>query len=210
MSGISYHVVIKFWLPTHLGVHNQFYTHQQHLYLEIEFMIYGHKPCMNNNLYWKTTSSKSGLDVMQSHLLQRTWFGQYQASSAVLESCTPTLHDGSTTTCELVYCNLCGGFSTDTKCALQQVQCWLRTGGSITDRYLTHIAFILMVQCCMMSGGSTHNVHTQITAYEFHHKYKYVCTTEHGVSTIILGYTLNLTINWNWNKNKIWPTSVLQ
>ena len=77
-----------------------------------------------------------------------------------------TLHDGSTTTCELVYCNLCGGFTTDTKCALQQAQCWLRTGGSITDRYLTHIAFILMVQCCMMSGGSTHNVHTQITAYE--------------------------------------------
>ena len=166
MSGISYHVVIKFWLPTHLGVHNHFYTHQQHLYLEIEFMIYGHKPCMNNYLYWKTTSSKSGLDVMQSHLLQRTWFGQYQASSAVLESCTLTLHDGSTTTCELVYCNLCGGFTTDTKCALQQAQCWLRTGGSITDRYLTHIAFILMVQCCMMSDGSTHNVHTQITAYE--------------------------------------------
>ena len=132
MSGISYHVVIKFWLPTHLGVHNQFYTHQQHLYLEIEFMIYGHKPCMNNNLYWKTTSSKSGLDVMQSHLLQRTWFGQYQASSAVLESCTLTLHDGSTTTCELVYCNLCGGFSTDT------MQMCTATSSMLTAHWWVH------------------------------------------------------------------------
>ena len=116
---------------------------------------------------------------------------QYQASSAVLESCTLKLHNGSTTTCEFVYCNLCGGFSGDTNVHCNKVNADCTLGGPSLIDILTHIAFILMVQCydrwiysqthtnygVQMSTTSTNmSAFTQNDSVCFH------CTSVYGVS----------------------------
>lgn len=141
---------------------------------------------------------------------------QYQASLAVLESCTLKLHSGSTTTCEFVYCNLCGGFSGDTNvhCNKVNADCTL-VGPSLIDIYYT---LHLYWWCNAMTGGSTHKhtnycvqmstTSTNMSAFTQNDSVCFHFTTVYGV--LIHHHTQVHTEPLNWNKNKTWPTSVLQ